>query len=86
MKTAQNKTSYAAQAVGEKKYIFFIQAEQPQGPAWYYIQVVPAKLHMFKKKLGGEAFNVNEYGRILHSGWGEAPSPALKQAIEDALN
>jgi hypothetical protein len=64
-----------------KKHIFFVEAVQPEGKAWYYLQVLPQKLAQFQHTIGKEPLVLSEYGTVLHSGWGVLPL-AMQQGME----
>jgi hypothetical protein len=74
--------SFAASIVNARKNIFFIQAEQAEGSAWYYVRIHSGKLPLFTKKLGREAMTISEYGDILCSGWGEQPALSMRPMLE----
>lgn len=73
---------FAASIINARKNIFFVQAEQPAGKAWYYVRVRPNKLPFFTRLLGKEPFDIPEFGDILCSGWGEAPPDSMRRLLE----
>lgn len=50
---------------------------------WTYLLVEPLKLPVFKGRLSNPngSMNLEEFGRILYSGWGENPPAAIKEQI-----
>ncbi len=76
---------YSAKVIHEKARIFFVQAIHADKPAWYYVRLNPEKVTAFKKKLGKEELDLPSYGKILFSGWGEAPAVQLRTAIESRI-
>jgi len=61
--------------------VYLVRGKDKGKPAWHYVLVEKLKLPMFKKAIGG-TMDVSEYGKIIHSGWGEDPPPELVKKIE----
>lgn len=50
-------------------------------PFWYYIMLNPVKLESFKRKIGNEELDLNDFGKILKSGYGTEPPPETKEQM-----
>lgn len=72
-----------------KKYIsqnherlYYIKSVSPQDKdAWYFVVISPSKLEAFRKVLEKGDFNLNDYGEIIESGYGQAASVSVVNEI-----
>lgn len=53
---------------------------------WYYVLVEKPKLELFKAKCKTDFVQVDDYGEILYSGWGNQPPEDIKQKIQDQFD
>ena len=70
-----------------KQIVFFIEQDFPESgdSAYYYVQVDEPKVGKFLKLMNGksqEPFDLNDFGSIIESGYGEPPL-SLSQKMED---
>ena len=63
--------------------IRFIQGSQQGRECWFYLQVDPLKFNDYKKAVKQPSTRVGQYGKVLESGWGKQPSPAIIQYMLD---
>jgi hypothetical protein len=55
------------------KLLYLVTGQENGKPVWYYLQVEKTKLALFKQALKAERISLEQYGRILCSGWGSTP-------------
>ena len=70
--------------------IFMVRGKDRDRPAWHYVLLVDDQdtIDRFKELTMGEnagkyTTNVNDYGLVLKSGWGEEPPNDVKEWIEN---
>lgn len=51
--------------------------------AWYYVLVDKSKKSMFESIQGTQSLNLNDYGKIIFSGYGDEPPEDMKKKMED---
>lgn len=51
--------------------------------AWYFIRVDSPKVSAFHRAIKSGNINLDEYGEILDSGYGEQPPESVKQFMRD---
>ena len=51
--------------------------------AWYYVTVDKSKKDTFESLQGAQSLNLNDYGKILYSGYGDEPPEDIKKTMED---
>ena len=51
--------------------------------AWYYVLVDKAKKDMFEGIQGTQSLNLNDYGKIIFSGYGDEPPEDMKKKMEE---
>jgi hypothetical protein len=66
--------------------LFLVQGKDGGQSAWHYVLVGRLKLVLFKQKLKNGELDVAQYGRILHSGWGEKPPAELAQEMKQVYS
>lgn len=71
------------EVLNKKGNIFYLKSEFNNKPAWYYLDVFPNKLILFKNRIGKESLELKDYGNILHSGWGAEPPKEIKDKMEN---
>jgi len=67
--------------------IYFATGVETSGlTAWYYIKVDTLKESIFKYKCSANSsFNLNDFGEIVASGWGDTPPEEIKNKIEGEI-
>ncbi len=69
---------------GRTNNIYLLRGPDSTGkPAWYYLQVAPMKKPIFEHDVKKGQVELNSYGTILLSGYGEQPSPEAKKRMKD---
>ena len=63
--------------------IYLVQGTDRGRKAWYYVQVEPMKVPLFLKEAPGKQVNLEDYGRIVYSGYGEEPPEDIKKKVEE---
>ncbi len=63
--------------------LYLVTGRDAGRKCWYYVMVDKAKHSLFKAKLKTDFIQLNDYGNILYSGWGEEPPEEMKQKIEE---
>lgn len=65
--------------------IFLIHANDHSGHrAYYFLLVFPLKLAQFKKEIkNGNAFDLEQYGQIVASGYGESAPEYVRETIRE---
>lgn len=51
--------------------------------AWYYVLVDKSKKDMFENIQGTQSLNLNDYGKIIFSGYGDEPPADMKKKMEE---
>lgn len=52
--------------------------------AYYFVLVQPQKERLFMERIGGKGdMDIERYGRVIASNYGEAPSPETRQLLKD---
>jgi hypothetical protein len=80
----EKKGGFADRIKQERNRCYYLKFTPKDGRAAYYFLLVdPLKETAFLKALEGtEKFNLEHYGQILHSGYGE-PAPELKAEMKE---
>lgn len=83
--TKQKKGSFVSALFGSRPdCIFLVKGKDTTNrPAWYYVMVDKSKKDTFEHIEGKQSLNLNDYGTILHSGYGDEPPPEMKKKMED---
>ncbi len=64
-------------------YVYLVKGEDQGIECWYYVDVTPLKVSIFKKDIeNGETKDLLSYGRIIVSGWGTEAPEYIKEKIE----
>ena len=64
-------------------YVYLVKGDDKGKPAWYYVLVDKKKVNPFKVQLAAEMMDLEEYGHILCSGYGQDPPEEKKKQIEN---
>ena len=54
--------------------------------AWYYVQVEPLKISLFQKMIKSGAIKLDEFGKILESGFGKTPDEMAIKKMKEQYN
>ena len=66
--------------------IFLIKGkDSTRRAAWYYVRVPHSKKIVFQRLQGNQSLNLNDWGTILRSGYGEAPPEEARQWALDEM-
>jgi hypothetical protein len=68
----------------DKELIYFICGKHKGLWAWYYVRIEKLKHELFKHESKQGGFNINDYGIILASGYGDSPPGDIREKFEDA--
>ena len=75
------KNYHILNIIDEDALIYDLRTTQNARKAWFLFKADPYKHSEFKKVVVSEkSFNLEDYGKILYSGWGE-PGEGIKDAI-----
>ncbi len=79
--------SFAERIQAQRNRMYYLRFMPADGrSAYYFVLVDPPKEKSFLKALKGtEVFNLEEYGTIVKSGYGD-PSPELKKEMKEKYN
>ena len=79
--------SFAEKVLAEKNRMYYLRfAPKDSDPTYYFVLIDPPKEQAFLDALNGtEVFNLEDYGKIINSGYGE-PSAELKQEMKEKYN
>lgn len=66
--------------------LFLVRGKDKNRAAWHYVLVDKHKKQMFLAKIKTGSVNVEEYGQILHSGWGQDPPEDIVKKIKEEFN
>lgn len=80
----EKKSSFADRIKAEKNRCYYLKFTPKDGrQAYYFVLIDPIKENAFLKALKGtEKFNLEHFGTIINSGYGE-PSPELKAEMKE---
>lgn len=54
--------------------------------AWYYVQVEPIKISLFQKSIQSGSIKLDEFGKILESGFGKMPEQDVVAFMKEKYN
>ena len=64
-------------------FLYLVRGKDKGRPAWHYVLVDKEKEEEFKAQVKTGTVDVANFGKILHSGWGEDPPKEKKKQIDD---
>ena len=64
-------------------YVYTVRGKDRGRQAWHYVLVDKEKVEEFKAQVATGYIDVAEYGKVLHSGWGENPSKEIEEQITE---
>lgn len=77
-----NKTFIERFKQTEKSGIYLLNGRDQNKNCWYYVDVDKLKLSIFKAKVENkETINIDEFGKVIVSGWGVEPAQIVKNKI-----
>ena len=60
--------------------VFLVRGKDSSGrQAWYYVRVPRTRAAIFERKESSDSLNLNDWGQILLSGFGDSPPASAKQ-------
>lgn len=75
--------SFTARLQSSRNELLWLVTGKDKGKqCWYYVLVDKPKLALFKKDSQSDFIQVNDYGEILYSGWGDEPPQDIKDKIK----
>ena len=66
---------------GEQVYL--VRGKDDGRQAWYYVFVEKLKLSHFLKMIEAGSLNLDDYGKVLYSGWGQDPPDEIAEQIKN---
>ncbi len=63
--------------------VYLVRGKDQGRHAWHYVLVEKLKTSIFLKMIESKSLNLEDYGKVLYSGWGEDPPEAIAKKIED---
>jgi hypothetical protein len=63
------------------EHVYLVRLKNTQGSFWHYLLVDKLKLPLFLRVATRDEIDVAEYGKILYSGWGDAPPENITEKI-----
>ena len=64
------------------EYVYLVQAHSDSKPAWFFAEIEKQKLPLFKEAAKHEPFDLDQYGKVLYSGWGTEPPADITAKLE----
>ncbi len=87
IKSHQQASNNIKQVDPQKKMqaelIYLVKGVDAGRNAWYYVLVDRLKVQLFLKALNEEIIHLENYGKILHSAYGDEPPAEITQALKD---
>lgn len=66
---------------GDSVYLVHGGVDETKRPAWYFVCVDSPKVQAFLRAIKSGIANLEEYGRVLESGYGEAPPETVVEMM-----
>ncbi len=63
--------------------IYLVHGDDNGRNAWYYILVDRLKVQMFLKAMKSPTINLDDYGKVLYSAYGDNPPESVTQKLKD---
>ena len=79
---SDHELSFADRVINQRE-IFLFRGTTKGRSAWYYIRVPVLKQPLFKEACRVGNFNLNDYGTVLLSGYGEEPPESAVKEMKD---
>lgn len=64
------------------QFIYLVKGMDNKRKAWYYVLVERLKVSLFLKALKADRINLEEYGKILYSAYGEEPPAEITKKLK----
>ena len=77
-------TNFIKKIESDISNLFLVNSQEEGMDCWHYIIADKKKIPILKEKIkrGPEIIDLNNYGKIVRSGWGKQPSPEVKKQVE----
>ncbi|XP_013402461.1 ankyrin-3-like [Lingula anatina] len=72
--------------LNEGSLVYLVRGNDKERPAWHYVLVKRKLLADFLVKIKGKMIELEDYGKVLSSGWGEDPPDDIRQKVNDKYN
>ena len=66
--------------------LFLVRGVSSEKPVWHFILVDELKLALYEKAVAFDSIDLANYGKVLHSGWGENPPEEIVQKLRTQFN
>jgi hypothetical protein len=89
LKPAPRKRSFAAEIIAKRRHLIHtLKAKDTTGRwAYYFILVQPYREQAFLKSLDGDGIiDLEDYGKVLASCYGDEPTAEIKQYLRDTYD
>lgn len=79
-----SKTNFMSKVEANKSNLYLISGHEDGLECWHFLLLDKVKIPLFTQKMKAMPCTVNleDFGQVVRSGWGAAPSPELKKQIE----
>ncbi len=67
----------------QAELIYLVKGVDAGRNAWYYVLVDRLKVQLFLKALNDEIIHLENYGKILHSAYGDEPPAEITESLKD---
>ncbi len=67
----------------QAELIYLVKGVDAGRNAWYYVLVDRLKVQLFLKALNDEIIHLENYGKILHSAYGDEPPAEITNALKE---
>lgn len=82
----ENEKQKALQMIRTKNrafIVFLIKGEDRGRKAWYYLKIDKLKKNIFMKAAQSESINLDDYGEVIYSAYGEEPPEDIQKKVHD---
>ena len=79
------KPGYTWRKKEEGRRVRLVRGKDHGRPVWHYVLVVDDEdtMHEFLEKIKSGQVDVADYGRVLHSGWGDDPPNDIRERLDE---
>ena len=63
--------------------VYLVRGKVKNKQAWYYVFVDKLKVTIFLKMIDEGSLNLEDYGEVLYSGWGNDPPKKIVEKIKE---
>ena len=64
------------------RLVYLVRGKDRGRPAWHYVVVDEDRLEDFKTNIKSGTIDVADYGKVLHSGWGDDPPKDIVRKVD----